>query len=332
MKQIYTIDLSQDKSRENSYLSETLLSKIKDTLEKKEKVLLYLNKRGSFSSYICKDCNHIRTCPNCDLSLSIHAHPDRCICHHCFYEESLKNTCPECAGVELQKIGVGTMQIQESIMSLFPHAQVCRFDTDSLQTVSAKKDAVTMLDTADIIIGTKMITTGFNIQNLGLIGVILIEQELNIPRYNTEENVYSNIRQLLWRWGRVWQKTDVVLQSYAVKNKAIRNITEKNYKDFFLSQLSERKIFSYPPYGDLAYLIYKHKDKQSSLAFMKKMYDFLNERQDETVQLTLVDKAIKRNNQYFSKIVLKWENLRNFIEPLRKEILQNSDFNVNFES
>jgi primosomal protein N' len=89
------------------------------------------------------------------------------------------------------------MQIQESIMKLFPKAVVCRFDTDSLQTVSAKKEAVNMLDTADIIIGTKMITTGFNIQNLGLIGVILIEQELAIPRYNTEENVYSNIRQLL---------------------------------------------------------------------------------------------------------------------------------------
>lgn len=89
------------------------------------------------------------------------------------------------------------MQIQESIMKLFPASQVTRFDTDSLQTVSAKKEATTMLDTADIIIGTKMITTGFNIQRLGLIGVILIEQELNIPRYNTEENVYSNIRQLL---------------------------------------------------------------------------------------------------------------------------------------
>ena len=332
MKQIYTIDLSQDKSRENSYLSETLLSKITETLSKKEKVLLYLNKRGSFSSYICKDCNYITSCPNCDLSLSIHAHPDRCICHHCFYEEPLASTCPECSGIELQKIWVGTMQIQESITKLFPHAKVARFDTDSLQTVGAKKEAASMLDSSDIIIGTKMITTGFNIQNLGLIAVILIEQELNIPRYNTEENVYSNIRQLLGRWGRVWQKTDVILQSYAVKNKAIRNITEKNYKDFFLSQLSERKIFSYPPYSELAYLIYKHKDKQASLSYMKWAYDSLLQRQTETVHLTLVDKAIKRNNQYFSKIVLKWKNLREFIEPLRKEIHKNSDLSINFES
>ena len=197
MKQIFTIDLSQDKSRENNYLSETLITKITQTLEKKEKILLYLNKRGSFSSYICKECNYISSCPNCDLSLSVHAYPDRCICHHCFYEETLASSCPECSGLELQKIGVGTMQIQESIMKLFPKAEVCRFDTDSLQTVGAKKEAVHMLGTADIIIGTKMITTGFNIQNLGLIGVILIEQELAIPRYNTEENVYSNIRQLL---------------------------------------------------------------------------------------------------------------------------------------
>lgn len=104
MKQIFTIDLSQDKSRKNPYLSETLLTKIEETLQKKEKVLLYLNKRGSFSSYICKDCNYITSCPNCDLSLSIHTYPDRCICHHCFYEEPLASTCPECSGVELQKV------------------------------------------------------------------------------------------------------------------------------------------------------------------------------------------------------------------------------------
>lgn len=332
MKQIYSIDLNQDKSRENSYLSETLLSKIKSTLEKKEKILLYLNKRGNFSSYICNDCNYISHCPNCDLSLNIHSHPERLICHHCFYEEELNLECKECQSVNMQKVWVWTAQIELSIQKLFPSIEMYRFDTDTLKNVSDKKKALNMLDSADLIIGTKMITTGFNIRNIGLIWVILVEQELNIPRYNNEEQIYFNLRQLLGRGGRVWQKTDIVLQTYAMKNPIIQSISEANYKEFFLSQLQERKLFWYPPYFELVYIIYRHKNKQDSLQFMQKFYHILDQDKSEKQSIILVDTPIKRNNQYFSKILIKWEKLREFLEPFRWEILKNSNLSVCFET
>ncbi len=331
MKEIYKIDLNRDKSRENAYLSETLLTKIEATLEKWEKILLYLNKRGTFSSYVCKDCGHIYTCPNCDLSLNIHSNPDRCVCHHCFYSEALSDTCSECGSVDLQRVGVGTAQIESSIKKLFPDINIYRFDTDTLSTINAKKEALSMMDNADLIVGTKMITTGFNIKKVGLIWVILIEQELNIPRYNNEEQVYSNLRQLLGRWGRVGQNTDIILQTYAIKNPIIRSLSEQNYKEFFIAQLRERKVFGYPPYAELAYISYKHKDKHSSLSFLQKIYKDLCRQKQNNVEITLVDTSIKRNNQYFSKIILKWQKIREFIEPLRKEILSNGDLSISFE-
>lgn len=332
MKHIYTIDLSLDKSRENRYLSETLLTKIEEWLKRWEKSILYLNKRGQFSSYICSDCSYIFSCPNCDLSLNIHSSPDRLMCHHCFYEEKLTNQCKECHGVALERVWVGTAQIESSIKKLFPTASVYRFDTDNLKTITAKKEALQTLESTDIIIGTKMITTGFNIKKLGLIWVILVEQELNIPRYNNEENVYSNIRQLLWRGGRVWQKTEILLQTYAVKNPLIQNITQKNYRDFFIENLKERQIFWYPPYAELVYISYKHKEKKKSLEYIKKIsQEFLRVAQTE-IQVIMVDTPIKRNNQYFSKIILKGNNIRNFLEPWRKEILRNSDLSVSFET
>lgn len=330
MKQLTIIDLSRDKSRENAYLSETLLTKMWECLDNWEKVILYLNKRGSFSSYICESCSYIYKCPHCDLSLNIHNNPERLMCHHCMYETWLDLECHNCHSLTLKKVGVGTEQIETSIKKLFPKKSIYRFDTDNLANVSAKKAALWTLKTTDIIIGTKMITTGFNIHKVWLIGVILLEQELNIPRYNTEEQVYSNMRQLLGRWGRVWQKTEIVLQTFVVNHHLVKSLSESNYKDFFLQTLSERKMFWYPPFCELAYIIYRHKEAKSSLEYMQTLYNVMQK--DTTVQLQLVEKAIKRNNMYFSKIIIRWENIRSFLEPYRKEILRDGNLTISFEN
>lgn len=331
MKQLHTIDLSFDKSTENRYLSNTLITKIWETLKNWEKILLYLNKRGNFSSYICSDCSYIYSCPHCDLSLNIHANPERLMCHHCFYECSLASTCGHCGWIELKRIWVGTEQIEWSIGKLFPKASIYRFDTDNLKNVSSKRTALEKLESTDIIIGTKMITTGFNIKNIWLIWVILIEQELNIPRYNTEELVYSNLRQLIGRWGRVWQKTEIVLQTYAINNPLIQHITQKNYRDFFMETLTERKLFHYPPFYELVYIVRKNIDREKSMKLSEKLYLDLLEKNTENHNITLVWKPIKRNNQYFSKIIIKWKHLRDFLEPFRKTILTNSDISIIFE-
>jgi len=332
MKQLHTIDLSFDKSSENRYLSNTLITKIWETLENWEKILLYLNKRGNFSSYICSDCSYIYSCPSCDLSLNIHANPERIMCHHCFYECSLASTCWHCGWIELKKVWVWTEQIEWSIGKLFPKASIYRFDTDNLKNVSSKKMALRRLESTDIIIGTKMITTGFNIKNIWLIWVILIEQELNIPKYNTEEQVYSNLRQLIGRWGRVWQKTEIVLQTFAINNPLIQHITQKNYRDFFMETLTERKLFLYPPFYELVYIVHKNIDREKSLKLSEKLYNQLLEKNSsQNNSITLVWKPIKRNNQYFSKIIIKWEDLRNFLEPFRKIILKDSNISIIFE-
>jgi primosomal protein N' (replication factor Y) len=136
---------------------------------------------------------------------------------------------------------------------------------------------------------------------------------------------------LIGRWGRKWQSTKIILQSYVWKNKLLQNIHSSNYKDFFLSELEERKSFSYPPFVELAYLYYKHTDQQKSLQFMTHMYEKLSQSTNGTIECMLAPKTIKRNNQYFSKIILKWKELRKFLAPFRSEILKNKDLSLSFE-
>ena len=118
----------------------------------------------------------------------------------------------------IEYIWVGTQQIQDTLQKHFPNSKIFRMDTDTLKNKKEKLEALDNIEYSDIVIWTKMITTWFNFKNISTIWVILLEQELNIPKYNTEETVYSNIKQLIWRWWRVGQETNIIIQTF-LKNE-----------------------------------------------------------------------------------------------------------------
>lgn len=331
MKNFFIIDLSKDKSKLNPYISETLIEKIKYQIQHNKKTLLYINKRGAYNLLICENCNHINKCPRCDIALSIHTTPPKLICHHCLYQEDISLSCNICQGTQLKHIWVGTQQIEKALKTLFPEQWIYRMDSDNLKTLTEKKQSIYDIEQADIIIGTKMMTTGFDIKNIGLIWIILIEQELQNPRYDTEEKIYSNVKQMIGRWGRSWEESDIIIQTFATKNEIIQNITELNYKDFFTKVLQERKMFWYPPFTEFATLRYKHVEKNKSVDFIQKFKLKLESYNDNSYEIILVDTPIKRNNQFYTKILIKWKNIRNFLSPVKKEIFKNKDLVVTFE-
>ncbi|MDQ7009028.1 MAG: primosomal protein N' [Candidatus Gracilibacteria bacterium] len=347
---MHLVNLSIDKSQINPYLSETLLSKIEEVINNGEKVILYLNKRGQFNSIICNDCQNLFKCKNCDISMSVHKYPAKLICHLCSYSEDIPISCIKCGGINLYNIGVGTQQIEDSLNKLplltkegAGGRSVFRFDTDTMKTKKSKSEAIQNLEKADIIIGTKMITTGFNFDKVGLIGVILLEQELQIPKYNTEESVYINIRQLIGRGGRVGQKTDFIIQSFIPDNEIVQSIIYDNYKSFFIKTLNERKLFNYPPFGEVVTLEYRHSSEKKSLEFMQKLNNKLNILLEEkntplldkeglgVVEIIFNPKSIKKINQYYYKIIIKGDKRRTFIEKIKPEIIRNSGLNVIFD-
>lgn len=331
MKNIYTVDLSVDKSKYNQYLSNTLLSHIETSLRENKKTILYLNKRWAYDLLICSDCNHLKKCPKCDIALSVHKHPEILMCHYCSYTENISLSCEKCGNTNLKKIWVGTQQIEESLYKIFPHIKIFRLDSDNVKNNTLKKEALENIHGANIIIGTKMITTGFDFRNIWVIGVVLIEQELQIPKYDTEERIYQNIKQLIGRWGRVGQETDIIIQTLIPNNELIKNITEINYRDFFLKTLAERKAFSYPPFVELATLRYKHVQKEKVQEYISELKLKLDSFNDTSLTITKVDTLSKRDNQYFWRIIIKGNNIRDFLQNIKKEILSNKDLVVVFE-
>lgn len=331
MKNIYTINLNLDKSK-IAYFSTTLLKKIEENIDLKKKIILYLNRRGEYSSLICCDCQKVYKCPKCDISLSVHKYPRNLSCHHCWFEESVPLRCDNCHCVNLKKVGIGTEQLETSLRKIYPHNSIFRFDLDSMKNISSKKEALENLNNAEIIIGTKMITTGFDFDDVGLIWVILLEQELQIPDYKTEENLYSNIKQLIWRGWRKWTDTDIILQTFIPENPLIQTLTSSNYKEFFKQIMDERKIFSYPPFVEMATIEYRDKNKDKAFDFtsqIKLKLDILNT--EKLYDIEMSAKSMKRNNDYIYKIFVKGNNIREFLENIKKEIFRNWNLVINFE-
>ncbi|QFR38782.1 hypothetical protein A9Q91_00925 [Candidatus Gracilibacteria bacterium 28_42_T64] len=241
--------------------------------------------------------------------------------------------CEKCGQKNIKNVGIGTQQIEAFFHGYLPKTvRIFRFDTDVVKNKTEKKQALEKLQNADIIIGTKMITTGFNFKNIGLIGTILLEQELQIPAYNTKEKVYSNIKQLIGRGSRNGEKTKIIIQTFIPKNEIITSIVDDNYKDFFKQSLAERKLFNYPPFTEMLTLEYRHTNKDKAQAFMKQLNNKLSlENTSGNITIQEVPNYHKRYNQYYYKIIIKGTELRAFLGCIKYEIMRNKNLSVIFD-
>lgn len=330
MKNLYVVDLNFDKSK-FPYFSNTLINSIKIALDNNKKTILYINKRGMYDLLICADCNHLKKCPKCDIALSVHKNPEILMCHYCSYTEKIDLNCEKCAGTNLKKIWIWTEQVEENILKIFPKVKIFRLDSDNVKNNTSKREALENINNSEIIIWTKMITTWFDFKNIWVIWLILIEQELQIPKYDIEEKIFQNTKQLIWRWWRSWEETDIIIQTFIPKNVIVKNIVDLNYKDFFKATLLERKLFNYPPFCELVTLRYKDKNKEKSIDYINSLKQKLDKLNPWDFEIIKVETTIKRDNQYFSKIIIKWHNVRDFLQNIKKEIFSQKNLVVIFE-
>ncbi len=333
MKNTYLVNLSIDSSKYSKYLSNTLITKIEENFKKNNKVILYLNQRWAFSSMICSDCSYLFKCKNCDLKMYVHNHPAKLFCHFCSFSREIPLVCDKCKWTNLLNIWFWTQSLEKIIKQIFPEKKVFRFDTDNISWVKEKKEALEKLKKSDIIIWTKMITTGFDLENIWLISIILLEAELSIPKYDIEEKTYINLKQLIWRWWRKGQKTDILIQTFIPDNPFVKQVFQSNYKEFLKETLLERKIFNYPPFSELFTLQYKNHDKNNAFLFMEnleeKLKKFLEKQNIKNIEIIFNKTSFKRNNQFFYNIILKWKNIEDFLrKTIKNEILKNKDLSL----
>ncbi len=245
--------------------SKLLIEQIRDRLEKKEQVVLLLNRRG-YSSYVCcSSCGHIFTCPNCHGNLTYHKADSMLKCHHCGYVEEYPESCPECGSTAIMRVGFGTERIAKILQEeYFPDASIGRLDGDvgKVRNNVAKTLHAFAKGDYDILVGTQMIAKGHDFPNVTLVGVVLADVGLSLPSFRAAERTFQLIAQAVGRSGRGEKKGTAIIQTYNPRHYAITLGAKQDYEGFFAKEMQERKISLYPPYRFLFLLKFSCKSQE----------------------------------------------------------------------
>jgi primosomal protein N' (replication factor Y) len=258
------ISISEETKRKKmvSYFSTKLIDEIAFTLENKEQVILFQNRRGYATILICGTCGYAPKCVNCDVSLTYHKTSGKLHCHYCGYHQSSINICPACGSVHIEQKGFGTERVEEELSLIFPEAKISRLDVDSTRTKNGLQQIISDFQEkkTDILIGTQMVAKGLDFDNVTLIGVINADTLLNYPDFRAFERSYQLLAQVAGRAGRRDKQGKVIIQAYDDNHRIINQVIDNKYLEMYNEELAERKQFNYPPFTRLIFINIKHKD------------------------------------------------------------------------
>ena len=227
--------------------SRKLIERIERTLSAGEQVLILRSRRAWSPVTQCEQCGDIPKCPHCNVSLSLH-NDGSLRCHYCGYRGQGTGKCDKCGGT-MKPLGAGTQKIEEEAAALFPNARIARLDSDTAQNRSFEKSTIKDFSEGkiDILIGTQMVSKGFDFSNLSLVAVIAADSLLGMQDFRADERAHQLLQQLRGRSGRRARRGTFVIQTANAEHPVYKSIAEKE-EDFGTSLLNERKDFSFPPY------------------------------------------------------------------------------------
>ena len=253
MPQVYVADLREELRKGNrSILSDHLRELMVDRLQKREQIMLFLNRRGVSGFISCRSCGEVIKCPHCDVSLSLHNN-GKLVCHYCGYEQPVVKNCPSCGSPYIGGFKAGTQKIEQYISSQFPQARVLRMDLD---TTRGKDGHARILSAfadheADILIGTQMIVKGHDFPDVTLVGVLAADLSLHISDYRAAERTFQLLTQAAGRAGRGKRPGEVVIQTYQPEHYSIQMAKNQDYEGFFAQEIEFRNLMHYPPMWNL---------------------------------------------------------------------------------
>ncbi len=306
-----------------SIFSEPLLTEIDKALNEKRQVILFKNLRGFASSIRCEVCGWTAKCPNCDVSLTVHKQTSILNCHYCGNNMPIPNECPECHSHSLRMFGNGSEKIEEEIKKYFPHANVVRMDLDTTRNKNSYRKIIDDFESGktDILCGTQIVSKGFDFSNVGLVGVIDIDNMLNFPDFRSYERSFSLLVQIAGRSGRNDKGGKVIIQSHNPHHQVFKDVYNNDYRAMYNNQIVERKLFHYPPFYRLVRISLQSKNS-------KELDDFAS-LYTEKIKAIFGGRILgpeyppisKIRNLYIKNIILKLERTASY-EKAKEEILR----------
>lgn len=315
LPEIIITDMKDEIAKGNTTpLSFDLLASIKDSLHKNNQSLLFLNRRGYSTSLTCTNCGETVKCTKCDISMVYHKNNNFLKCHYCGETKSIYHNCFNCGNKKFKRLGLGTEKLEEIVKESFIDFNILRIDSDTTSSNDDYKKNVEKIQNNEvsIILGTQMITKGFDFPNIDTVGVITADLAFAVPEYDSSEKAFQVLMQVAGRSGRSENPGKVIIQTFNPNHYILKHVVNHNYLGYFEEELYIRKLFEYPPFKRQFTITILNRDLNAGMAISKNIIELIEQ---EIIENNLHDNVkiisnknnlnvTRINNRYNIKIFL----------------------------
>jgi len=324
MPQVEVVNMLEEfKQGNSSPLSIKLVDEINNRLEKKEQIILLINRRGFANFVICRECGFVFKCPNCDISLTYHEFSHSLKCHYCNHEEKTPHVCSKCGSKELSFMGSGTQRIEKYLYENFPSAKVYRMDNDTTRKKNSHETILNKFSKdGDILIGTQMIAKGLDYPKVTLVGIIQADSNLFVPDFRAPEKTFQLIMQVSGRSGRRNIEGNVIIQAMNPEHYAIKYACDNDYQGFYLHEMKIRRLARYSPFYYLINIILTGKQIRDIFFAGLEIAKELKRSFDNKIIVLgpAMDQTMRINNKYQATVLVKYRNEEEISEVINQTI------------
>lgn len=309
-------------------ISTQLLQAMERAVNKKQQVLLFLNRRGSARTILCQKCGWQELCPRCDIALTYHADKNNVLCHACAYQKTVPTQCPECKSADILFQTPGTKSIETEVKKLFPDAVVGRYDKDS-SAGSKLHQSFEDINSGkiDILIGTQLLSKGLDLPRLSVIGLIQADSSMMLPDFSASERTFQQLSQVAGRLGRGHGDGQLFVQTYQPDRPLLKWALGQDYESFYKSELAERLQYNFPPACYLLVLQVKRATQSGASKAMQRVADAVAGSEGVIIGSPAPAFHEKRSNSYYWQVVVRSKD-RTFLVALINKLPANTLHNI----
>lgn len=278
LPEVNWIDMNKEmRQGHNQPVSRRLLAELAAMREKRQQGVLLMNRRGFHTYVLCRDCGHSLECPRCSIALTYHRSGPRdrgeLVCHYCGYRQPLPPACPHCGGRSLQYMGTGTQRVADYLAQALPELRILRLDLDSTSRAGSHTEILRAFQAgeADVLVGTQMVSKGFDFPKVTLAAVLHIDGILNLPDFQSGEKAFQLIVQTAGRAGRGDEEGQVYIQTFFPDNPLLKRAESYDYEGFYRQEILLREALGYPPFTKAARILVSSPDEEAARARLEEV-------------------------------------------------------------
>jgi primosomal protein N' (replication factor Y) len=290
------------------------------------KAIVMINRRGFAPWLTCRSCGHHWSCPNCDVSLIVHRHSGRLVCHHCAHSEPQPRACPECGSTTLSRAGAGTERVEALLAERLDPMPVLRLDSDTTAERGAHARILASFDEAPsaVLVGTQMVAKGHDFPEVTLSAILDADATLRFPDFRAEERTFAMVAQLAGRSGRGEAGGEVIVQTLAPGASSIEHAARHDSAGFLEVELERRRALRYPPFSHLVRIGFSAEDERKLDAAATAVATAL--RADLPPESELLGPApmFRVRNRHRRRILIKAQDRERTIAAVREVVERNA--------